>query len=841
MASKHVPPAGRSHRPAGASASVAGRRWRGPAPLAAPPWRPTTDSADTAGSRWTTPPPERPRLALTAGAAERPPPWARPSTVSASRSRSSSPTWPGRWSWPRASIPRTWAGIMDRLFAIAAEGVRRFGGTVDKFTGDGIMALFGAPAAQEDHARRACHAALHLSSVVGAYAVELRRSHGAQPRSCGSGSTPARWSPGGSGGAGSSDYTAVGHTVGLAQRMEALAEPGTVYVTEHTARLVAGQFRLARPRARPWSRESPSRLACLRPRGRRSPPAGLARWADGRRLVGRADELAVLEGGPGPAPGREGPGGRRRRRGRAWARAGSARSSPGRPPTGASPSGGRRVCPTPPACRSSPSSSSSATTSASPRPTPRPGRREKVAGRLLAARPRLRGGPSAPLRLPRGARPGAPAPAAGRRGPHPPGLRRAPAAHPAPQRARDARAPAGGPPLVRPAERRLPGRADRPLPRHPHPGGGELPPRFDAAWMRHSYYHRLPLNPLSRRCRRASSSGRLLGPRSLPRLRWPPGSPSGPGGTRSSSRRSSGRWSRTGRWPVRPAPTCSPARPTERRCRHRAGHAGRPHRPARRRATRQLLQTAAVIGRTFSEASWPPWRGAAGRRPGRRAAPPVRSRVPPGGNGLAGRRSSASGTRSPPRWPTRPCSSDPAPRLHAAVAAALADLDPARLDERAALIASHYARAERSPRSGPVGGPGGARGSSATTMPTPPGAGRWCSRSSTRSTIPKSPSSRASGPAACSSGPFPGWEVSQSRWTPCSATPGLGPNSSATRNLFSSSPWRDWWNPSVATNSMRPVRGRWRFAASAGWSLSRRPGHRPDPAGVRRTVGRTSL
>jgi tetratricopeptide (TPR) repeat protein len=51
---------------------------------------------------------------------------------------------------------------MDRFFSILCAGVHRFEGTVDKFTGDGIMALFGAPIAHEDHARRACYAALHL-------------------------------------------------------------------------------------------------------------------------------------------------------------------------------------------------------------------------------------------------------------------------------------------------------------------------------------------------------------------------------------------------------------------------------------------------------------------------------------------------------------------------------------------------------------------------------------------------------------------------------------------------------------------------------------------------------
>ena len=56
-----------------------------------------------------------------------------------------------------------WARIMGRLVDILAEGVHRFGGTVDKFTGDGIMALFGAPFAQEDHARRACLSSLSSS------------------------------------------------------------------------------------------------------------------------------------------------------------------------------------------------------------------------------------------------------------------------------------------------------------------------------------------------------------------------------------------------------------------------------------------------------------------------------------------------------------------------------------------------------------------------------------------------------------------------------------------------------------------------------------------------------
>jgi class 3 adenylate cyclase len=52
--------------------------------------------------------------------------------------------------------PEEWYRIMDRFFQILSDGIHRFEGTVDKFTGDGIMAIFGAPIAHEDHARRAC-------------------------------------------------------------------------------------------------------------------------------------------------------------------------------------------------------------------------------------------------------------------------------------------------------------------------------------------------------------------------------------------------------------------------------------------------------------------------------------------------------------------------------------------------------------------------------------------------------------------------------------------------------------------------------------------------------------
>jgi class 3 adenylate cyclase/tetratricopeptide (TPR) repeat protein len=137
--------------------------------------------------------------------------------------------------------PEEWRKIMQRFFSLLAESVTRFEGTVDKFTGDGIMAIFGAPVAHEDHARRACYAALQMLDDVAEYAGELRRAKGLNFSTrigINSGEVVA-------GAIGEGSYTAIGHTVGLAQRMEALAEPGKAYLTEHTAALARGFLDLA--------------------------------------------------------------------------------------------------------------------------------------------------------------------------------------------------------------------------------------------------------------------------------------------------------------------------------------------------------------------------------------------------------------------------------------------------------------------------------------------------------------------------------------------------------------------------------------------------------------------
>jgi class 3 adenylate cyclase/tetratricopeptide (TPR) repeat protein len=133
--------------------------------------------------------------------------------------------------------------IMQRFFRILSDGVERFEGFVDKFTGDGIMALYGAPIAHEDHAQRACYAALHLRDAVREYANEVRAQHGV-PFAVRVGLNSGDVVVGNIGDDLRMDYTAQGHVVGLAQRMEALAEPGHICLSENTARLVKGYFEL---------------------------------------------------------------------------------------------------------------------------------------------------------------------------------------------------------------------------------------------------------------------------------------------------------------------------------------------------------------------------------------------------------------------------------------------------------------------------------------------------------------------------------------------------------------------------------------------------------------------
>jgi class 3 adenylate cyclase len=191
--------------------------------------------------------------------------------------------------------PEQWHAILDRFFQILSEGVHRFEGTVNQYTGDGIMALFGAPIAHEDHAQRACYAALHLQGEIGRYATEVKREHGVgfQARM---GLHSGEVVVGKIGDDLRMDYTAQGHTVGLAQRMEGLAEPNTCYMTAATAALAGfyfdledlGEFRV-KGVAEPVQVHRLAGLGSATTRFDVSRARGLSRF------VGRAADLRTLE------------------------------------------------------------------------------------------------------------------------------------------------------------------------------------------------------------------------------------------------------------------------------------------------------------------------------------------------------------------------------------------------------------------------------------------------------------------------------------------------------------------------------------------------------------------
>lgn len=127
--------------------------------------------------------------------------------------------------------------LLNQFFELALTEVHRFEGTINQFLGDGFMALFGAPIAHEDHARRAVLAALALRDRIQERREELEREHGTalQVRM---GLNTGMVVVGGIGDNLRMDYTAVGDTTNLAARLQGLAEPGTVLVSEPTYRLV---------------------------------------------------------------------------------------------------------------------------------------------------------------------------------------------------------------------------------------------------------------------------------------------------------------------------------------------------------------------------------------------------------------------------------------------------------------------------------------------------------------------------------------------------------------------------------------------------------------------------
>jgi class 3 adenylate cyclase len=181
--------------------------------------------------------------------------------------------------------------MMTELVNRAAVVVERYGGTVDKFTGDGVMAVFGAPVALEDHAFRACLAALGVQEEAKRLAVTVHARDGVDLQlrvGLNSGEVIA-----GDIGSRSLGYTAVGEQVGMAQRMESVAPPGGVMLSASTARLVEGVATLGESELlRIKGADAP--VAARRLLGMGEQHRGVDRAES--KLVGRRWEMSAVEG-----------------------------------------------------------------------------------------------------------------------------------------------------------------------------------------------------------------------------------------------------------------------------------------------------------------------------------------------------------------------------------------------------------------------------------------------------------------------------------------------------------------------------------------------------------------
>jgi class 3 adenylate cyclase/tetratricopeptide (TPR) repeat protein len=184
--------------------------------------------------------------------------------------------------------------LLDPVLERMMEAVHRYEGTVNQVMGDGIMALFGAPLAHEDHAVRACYAALRMQDAIGRYAEELRQRQGLDVQirvGLNSGEVVVR----SIGNDLHMDYTAVGQTTHLAARMEQLARPGTTLLTGETLRLVEGYVEVhplgpvpVKGLQEPIAVYELRRAGPLRSRFHAAAARGLTRF------VGRAGELEQL-------------------------------------------------------------------------------------------------------------------------------------------------------------------------------------------------------------------------------------------------------------------------------------------------------------------------------------------------------------------------------------------------------------------------------------------------------------------------------------------------------------------------------------------------------------------
>src|SRR5262245_7278186 len=185
--------------------------------------------------------------------------------------------------------------LMNRAFALMLGEVHRYEGTINQLLGDGVMALFGAPIAHEDHAQRAVHAALGMQRVLQGYGAELQRTQGIV-FGVRLGLNTGLVVVASIGDNLRMDYTAVGDTTNLAARMLHVAEPGQIVIAEETHRAVRGYF-VTQPlgvQAIKGKAEPVNAYEVVRARGRRTRlEVGAERGLT--PFVGREPELTLLQ------------------------------------------------------------------------------------------------------------------------------------------------------------------------------------------------------------------------------------------------------------------------------------------------------------------------------------------------------------------------------------------------------------------------------------------------------------------------------------------------------------------------------------------------------------------
>jgi class 3 adenylate cyclase/tetratricopeptide (TPR) repeat protein len=190
--------------------------------------------------------------------------------------------------------PETMYQVVDQALTLMAETIHRYEGTVNQFLGDGLMALFGAPLAVEEHALRAVQAALAIRETISGFSEKLRREKGLELRlRMGLNTGPVV--VGRIGDDLRMDYTAVGDTTNLAARMQAMAEPGSIIVTASTHRLVEGYVRSQSVGLLPVKGRSDP-VAAYRVIGRKRARTRMELAAERglTELVGRERELGLL-------------------------------------------------------------------------------------------------------------------------------------------------------------------------------------------------------------------------------------------------------------------------------------------------------------------------------------------------------------------------------------------------------------------------------------------------------------------------------------------------------------------------------------------------------------------